>query len=151
VHRGLGGAAEVDLAFLPAVNAGLNATAASLLVAGWIAIRRKRARLHKYLMVSAFAASALFFVCYALYHYAHGDTHYQGTGPLRAVYFAVLASHVVLSASVPPFALTALYLAVRRRFAAHKRVTRIALPVWLYVSVTGVVIFFMLRAAAGAP
>ncbi len=142
-----GGGAGADLSFLPAVNAALNSTAAALLVAGWIAIRRGNRRAHQYLMVSAFAASALFLISYVVYHYAHGDTRYPGVGAMRAIYLAVLASHVLLSMAVVPMALSALWLALRRRFAAHKKVTRWLAPIWLYVSVTGVVIFFMLRAA----
>jgi putative membrane protein len=149
LRRG-GAGSGVDLRFLPAVNASLNGTAGALLAIGWIAIKRKNVRLHKFTMVSAFAASALFFVCYAIYHYAHGDTRYQGEGAIRAVYFAILISHIVLSASVPPLALTSFYFAWRKRFATHKKVTRITVPIWLYVSVTGVIIFFMLRGSAPA-
>ncbi|HEY8430934.1 MAG TPA: DUF420 domain-containing protein [Sandaracinaceae bacterium] len=147
VHEG--GGVGRDLSFLPAVNAGLNGTAAALLVAGWIAIRRGRARLHRYLMVSAFAASALFLVSYVVYHYAHGDTRYTGEGALRIVYFAVLITHVLSSMAVVPLALSALFLAARRRFASHRKVARVLAPIWLYVSVTGVAIFAMLRAASG--
>jgi putative membrane protein len=142
-----GGGSSADLSFLPAVNAGLNSTAAALLVAGWVAIRRGNARVHKYLMVSAFAASALFLVSYVVYHYVHGDTRYTGEGALRVVYFVVLISHVLLSMAIVPMALSAFWLAYRRRFDSHKKVTRILTPIWLYVSVTGVVIFAMLRAA----
>ncbi len=142
-----GGGTDADLSFLPAVNAGLNSTAAILLTAGWIAIRRKNQRVHRYLMVSAFAASALFLVSYVLYHYAHGDSHYAGEGAMRMVYFAVLISHVLLSMAIVPMALTAFWFAYRKRFRSHKKVTRVLTPIWLYVSVTGVVIFAMLRAA----
>jgi len=135
-----------DVSWLPAVNAGLNSTAAALIVAGWIAIRQKRQRLHRYLMTGAFAASALFLVCYIVYHYAHGDTHYQGVGAMRAVYFAILISHVLLSMAVVPMALTAFWLAYRKRFPAHRKLNRVLAPIWLYVSITGVVVFFMLRA-----
>lgn len=150
VLRSGGAGWGTDLGFMPAVNASLNATAAALLTAGWIAIRRKRVRLHRYLMVSAFVASAVFLVGYVLYHYAHGDTKYTGEGAIRYVYFFVLITHVLLSMAVVPMALAAFYLAWRRRFARHKRVTRILAPIWLYVSVTGVVIFLMLRAAGAA-
>ena len=138
----LGGA---DVSFLPALNASLNACAAALLVAGWMAIRKKNVRLHRYLMVSAFAASALFLVSYVVYHYAHGDTRYGGEGALRVVYFAILITHVLFSMAVVPLALSAFWLAYRQRFATHRKVTRVLAPMWLYVSVTGVVIFFMLR------
>lgn len=145
-----GGAGGVDLRFLPAVNASLNAVAASLLFAGWIAIRRKVVRAHKFFMTSAFVASSLFLVCYLVYHYVHGDTKYAGTGPIRAVYLLILASHILLSMGVVPMALTAFYFAFKRRFESHRKVTRWLLPIWLYVSVTGVVIFFMLRGSAPA-
>lgn len=144
---GGGTGTSADLSFMPALNASLNATAAVLLVAGWVAIRNRRRRLHQYLMVSAFCASAVFLIGYVIYHYAHGDTRYEGEGPLRYVYFAILATHVLLSTAVLPMSLAAFWLAWRKRFARHERVTRILLPIWLYVSVTGVVIFFMLRAA----
>ena len=149
VRRGTAGTG-LDLRFLPAVNAALNATAACLLVAGWVAIRRGARRAHQYLMVSAFAASALFLVCYVAYHSVHGDTKFTGVGPIRTVYFTILASHVVLSLTVLPLALTAFYLAWRGAFERHKRVTRWALPIWLYVSVTGVAIYFFLRGSPPA-
>ena len=143
VHGGTG--VDADLSFLPAVNAGLNSLAALLLVAGWIAIRSGRRGVHRHLMVSAFVASAVFLVGYVLYHYAHGDTRYQGEGMIRAVYFVILISHVLLSIAVVPLALSAFWFAFRQSFVNHKRVTRVLTPLWLYVSVTGVVIFFMLR------
>ncbi len=149
LNEGSGTELAERVAFLPAVNAGLNSTAALLLAGGWLAIRGGRRDLHKYLMVSAFAASALFLVSYVVYHYAHGDTRYEGEGALRYVYFAVLISHVLLSMAIVPMALSAFYLAWRKRFATHKKITRVLTPIWLYVSVTGVVIYFMLRGAAG--
>jgi putative membrane protein len=149
--RRAGPAGAVDLSFLPAVNAALNSLATLFLTAGWVAIRRRAVRVHKRLMVSAFAASALFLVSYLTYHYVHGDTRYQGTGALRAVYFVVLISHVLLSMAVVPMALSAFYFARKRQFVRHRRLTRVALPIWLYVSVTGVVIYFMLRGSMAAP
>ena len=133
------------LEFMPAVNACLNALSAVLLSAGWIAIRSGRMQLHRTLMVSAFASSAVFLVGYVVYHYLHGDTPYTGQGTMRTVYFTVLISHILLSMAVVPMALTSFYLAFQKRFKAHARLNRIALPIWLYVSVTGVVIYFMLR------
>jgi putative membrane protein len=141
------GPAGVDLRFLPAVNATLNGIATLLLMAAWVAIRRREVHLHKRLMVAAFAASALFLVCYLTYHWAHGDTRYQGEGILRTLYFSILIPHIVLSAVVVPGALAAFFFAYRREFTRHKRVTRILMPIWLYVSVTGVIIFFMLRSS----
>jgi putative membrane protein len=140
-----GGGINADLSFMPAVNAALNASAATLLVAGLAAIRSGRRELHKRLMVSAFAASAVFLVGYVLYHYAHGDTQFQGQGAIRLVYFAILITHVILSIVMLPMILTTFYLAARARFAAHKKLARWTLPIWLYVSITGVTIYFMLR------
>lgn len=134
-----------DLSFMPAVNAALNATAAAILAAGWIAVRRGAFRTHKFLMVSAFACSGLFLVGYLAYHWVHGDTRYQGGGVLRAVYLAILATHVLLSMTVVPGALLAFWFALRRQWTRHRRLNRVLLPIWLYVSVTGVAIFFLLR------
>lgn len=147
VRRG-GPVEGVDLRFLPAVNAGLNATAAALLIAGWVAVKRGARRAHQYLMVAAFVASSLFLVCYLAYHYVHGDTRY--VGDWRGLYLSILASHVLLSMSVVPLALVAFYFAWRQQFARHRKVTRWLAPIWVYVSVTGVVIFFMLRGSAPA-
>jgi putative membrane protein len=144
IHGGLSNP-TVNLRFMPAVNACLNATAASLLVAGFIAIKKKRAEVHKYLMVSAFAASALFLVGYLAYHAVHGDTKFGGEGAVKVVYLVILASHVLLSMGIVPMALAAFYFAWRKDFAKHTRVTRVLHPVWLYVSVTGVVVYLLLR------
>ena len=140
-----GSSADVDLSFLPAVNASLNATAATLLVAGWIAIKRGARRVHPYLMVAAFVASALFFVSYSVYHSVHGDTKFLGAGAIRAVYFTLLTSHVLLSAAVVPMCLASFYFAWRRRFSSHRKLGRWLVPIWLYVSVTGVAVFFFLK------
>ncbi len=144
IRRG-GPVGGLELRFLPAVNASLNALAAVLLGAGWVAIRRKARRVHQYLMVSAFASSGLFLVCYLAYHFVHGDTRYAGGGVWKAVYLLVLASHVLLSMCVVPGALLSFYFSWRNAFDKHRGVTRWLAPIWLYVSVTGVVIFFMLR------
>lgn len=135
----------LDLRFMPAVNAGFNATAATLLTCGWLSIRRGARRAHKYFMVSAFAASSLFLVGYLAYHYVHGDTKFQGTGAIRAVYLLILASHIILSAAIVPLSLSSFYFQWRQRWTTHRKVGRVVLPIWLYVSVTGVVIYFMLR------
>ncbi len=140
-------AAGIAPRFLPTVNACLNASAASLLLCGFIAVKRRAYRAHRYFMVSAFAASSLFLVCYLAYHYLHGDTKFQGVGPVRVLYFGILISHVLLSTAVVPMALTAFYFAWKREFRKHKRVTRILWPIWMYVSVTGVVVFFFLRSS----
>ncbi|MBL8923513.1 MAG: DUF420 domain-containing protein [Myxococcaceae bacterium] len=144
VHGGLQ-SPTVNLRFMPAVNAGLNALAATLLVAGRVAIAKQRQGLHRALMVSAFATSAVFLVGYLAYHAVHGDTKFGGEGAVKVVYLVVLASHVLLSMGIVPMALAAFYFAWRQDFAKHKKVARVLHPVWLYVSVTGVVVFFMLR------
>lgn len=133
------------LEHMPAVNALFNATSAALLTLGYVAIRRRRIRAHQQLMTSAFISSTLFLVGYVAYHYVHGDTKYAGTGAMRLVYFAILISHILLSTAIVPMALSAFYFAWKQRFVTHRKVTRILLPIWLYVSVTGVIIFFMLR------
>ena len=139
------GAAGPDLSFMPAVNATFNALSAACLVAGYAAIRQKKIALHRILMVSAFASSSLFLVGYLGYHFVHGDTKFGGVGPIRLVYFTLLISHILLSLSVVPLCLTSFYFAFTRAFARHRRLNRVFLPIWLYVSVTGVIIFFMLR------
>jgi putative membrane protein len=141
------GAGGPDLSFMPGVNACFNALSALCLVAGWAAIRQRRVALHRLLMSSAFASSALFLVGYLSYHFVHGDTKFTGVGLIRWTYFALLISHILLSLSVVPLALTSFYLAFRRSFTRHRKLNRVFLPIWLYVSVSGVVIFFLLHGA----
>lgn len=141
---GTAGAVQGEPSPLPRINAFLNGISAVLLSAGWLAIRRGARRAHAALMIAAFAASALFLASYLAYHYSHGDTRFGGHGAVRTVYLMVLASHVLLSVAVLPLALTAFYFAFRRAFERHKRVTRVLLPIWLYVSVTGVAVYWML-------
>ncbi len=129
---------------LPTVNAALNATAAVLLVCGWLLIRSGRKRAHKRVMIAAFSVSTLFLVSYLTYHATAGVTGFQGTGAIRIVYFAVLFSHTVLAAAVPPLAVLSLWRGLNGRFGSHKRVARWTLPIWLYVSITGVVVYAML-------
>lgn len=129
---------------LPHVNASLNTLSAVLLVSGYLAIRRKNKARHASLMLLSFAVSVLFLTSYLIYHYQAGHTAYEGEGVLRAVYFTVLISHVVLAAVVPVLALITLYLAFRERFERHRRIARWTFPIWLYVSVTGVVVYLML-------
>ncbi|MDB5214723.1 MAG: hypothetical protein JWO86_2650 [Myxococcaceae bacterium] len=148
IRRGAGGDAGA-LSFMPAVNAAFNATSAVLLVLAVRAIKRKRVALHQGLVLSAFAASSFFLVGYLAYHYVHGDSKYPGSGGMRTAYLLLLASHVILSIPVVPMCLAAFYYAFQRRFTTHKRVTRVLFPIWLYVSVTGVIVFLMLRSANG--
>ncbi|MEP0842760.1 MAG: DUF420 domain-containing protein [Phycisphaerae bacterium] len=140
----------MDLSLFPPVNAGLNATAAILLTAGFVAIRRRRIDLHKRLMISACIASAVFLACYVTYHTikqrttGQAHTRFPDVGPVRWVYYGVLFSHLVLAIAVVPLALVTLWRAFRGRFDRHARIARWTLPIWLYVSVTGVVVYWML-------
>ena len=130
---------------LPALNAFLNAAAACLLWTGRRAIRAGQRAQHKRLMLSAFLASALFLVSYVIYHALQGDTHFSGTGWIRPIYFFILISHIGLSAVVFPSILWTLYLAFTNRIAQHRRLARWTWAGWMYVSVTGIVVFFMLH------
>jgi putative membrane protein len=129
---------------LPALNAALNFTSAIFLASGFLAIRRGRRELHMKLMLSAVVFSALFLASYVVYHHYHGDTHFEGQGLVRPVYFFVLVSHIFLSMVGLPLVLTTLFFAGTRRFHRHRRVARVTFPIWLYVSVTGVLVFFLL-------
>jgi uncharacterized membrane protein YozB (DUF420 family) len=133
-----------SLSDLPAVDATLNAASAILLTLGYIFIRRKNIIAHQACMLSAFGTSTLFLVCYLTYHYFHGVTRFAGQGPVRSFYFALLGSHTVLAGVIVPLVLITLYRAWRERFDLHKRIARWTLPLWLYVSVTGVVVYWML-------
>lgn len=134
------------VAAFPALNAALNGLSACCLVSGYAAIRRGRRRTHMTLMLTAFVFSTLFLVSYIVYHAVHGDTRFLGTGWIRPVYFFVLISHIGLSIVTLPLVLTTFYLALTKRFMRHKKLAKITLPLWLYISVTGVAIFFLLRA-----
>lgn len=129
---------------LATTNAVLNTIATLLLVAGWIFIRQGNWRAHRAAMIAAFAVSAIFLACYLTYHYLVGHVPFRGQGPIRTVYFAILISHILLAVTVPILAIWMFVLAFRGRWDAHRRLGRITLPIWLYVSVTGVVIYLML-------
>ena len=129
---------------LPALNATLNAVAASLLLFGYFEIRRGRMARHRAAMIAACAASTLFLVSYVTYHANAGSRRFTGEGAVRVFYFAVLISHVILAAAILPLALVTLSRALRQRFDRHAALARWTLPIWLYVSVTGVVVYFML-------
>lgn len=141
------GAAEVPpwVSRLPVLNAGLNFTSAVLLVAGFVAIRVRKRELHMKLMLSAVGVSGLFLVSYVVYHHFQGDTRFLGEGLVRPIYFFILASHILLSMVALPLVLTTLFFAATRRFSRHRRLARFTFPVWLYVSVTGVAVFFLLK------
>jgi uncharacterized membrane protein YozB (DUF420 family) len=128
----------------PAINATLNGTAAVLLAAGYLLIRQRRVTAHLACMAAALVVSTLFLGCYLYYHFHAGRTTFTGQGWIRPVYFTVLGTHTVLAVTVVPLALVTLVLSIRRRFDRHVRVARWTLPIWFYVSVTGVLIYWLL-------
>jgi putative membrane protein len=144
---GQGGRA--DVAALPTLNAVLNGASAVLLGTGWAFIRRRRIAAHRACMLGAFCVSILFLVSYVTYHALAGSRPFTGQGWLRWVYFPVLISHIVLAAGMVPFVLTTLYRALDGDFRRHARLARLTLPVWLYVSITGVLVYWMLYHLAG--
>ncbi len=129
---------------LPHLNAILNATSAILLVTGYTFIRLRRITAHRNCQISAFVCSTLFLISYLTYHYFHGATHFPGQGIARPVYFTILISHTILAVVIVPLVLVTLYRAVRKDFVRHQKIARWTLPLWLYVSVTGVVVYLML-------
>ena len=135
---------------LPTVNAVLNGTAAVLLVWGYRLIRQRRIQAHRRVMTAAFTVSCLFLVCYVAYHVQAGSKHFPGTGAIRTVYLTILATHTALAAAVPVLAILTLRRGLALRVEAHRRIARWTLPIWLYVSVTGVVVYLMLYTAYGA-
>jgi putative membrane protein len=134
----------VTVSDLPAVNALLNGTAAVLLAIGWTCIRRGRIDAHRRCMLAAFTASCLFLVSYVVYHAQAGSRPFTGQGLARSVYFVILVTHVLLAATILPLALVTLRRALGGDYARHRRIARWTFPVWMYVSVTGVVIYLML-------
>ena len=143
----------IDVHHLPAINAALNATSAVLLFVGYSFVRRGRIAAHRACMLSAFATSTLFLVCYVIYHIlkrrltGQAHTSFTGVGIVRPIYFTILISHLILAFAVLPLVLTTLYFALRGRFDRHRRIARWTFPIWLYVSVTGVVVYVMLYQA----
>ncbi len=129
---------------LPAVNAFLNGTSAALLTIGFVCIRRRRIVAHQACMLSAFGVSTLFLVSYVVYHATAGSRPFTGQGWIRPVYFALLLTHVVLAAVILPLALTTIWRGLRADLPRHTRIARWTLPLWLYVSITGVLVYWML-------
>jgi len=134
----------MSLAVWPSLNAALNATSAVLLLAGFLSIRTKQIGLHVLCMLSALGVSTLFFISYLAYHAHVGSVHFLGTGWVRPLYFTVLISHTFLALVIVPLALRTLFLAIRKRFPEHVALARWTFPLWLYVSVSGVVVYGML-------
>jgi protein SCO1 len=150
--RALDGAAPAWARRLPGVNATLNGTCAVLLVVGWLLIRAGRVRAHATCMTMAVAVSALFLGCYLVYHYQVGSVPFRGSGPIRPVYYAILLSHTLLATfGVVPLVALTFARALRRQFDRHARIARVTFPIWLYVSITGVVIYLMLYRLPPSP
>lgn len=134
----------MTLADLPAVNAGLNTLSTLFLTAGYVFIRRQRQVAHRNCMIGAVISSALFLTCYLIYHYNAGRTVFRDPAWFRPIYLAILLTHTILAVVIVPMVLMTLYRAVRRQFEAHKRISRWTWPIWMYVSITGVLIYFLL-------
>jgi len=134
----------LTFADLPALNATLNATSAILLTIGWILIRRGRWKQHRAFMIAAFCTSVLFLISYLTYHARAGSKHFTGQGVIRPVYFTILLTHTVLAAAIVPLVLVTLSRGLSRRFDRHRAIARWTLQLWMYVSVTGVVVYLLL-------
>lgn len=143
-HGGDESLVAVLVRFLPALNATLNAISAILLTTGWFHIKARRIRTHRRFMIAAFVSSSCFLVSYVIYHAQVGSKPFPGTGLARTVYFSILIPHVTLAAAVLPMAIVTLRRGLRRDDTRHRRLARITLPIWLFVSVTGVVVYVML-------
>ena len=130
--------------FLPTLNAVLNATSGILLTIGYVFIRRRNVQAHRACMIAALVSSSLFLISYLFYHYHAGTTRFAGAGAARAIYFVILTTHTILAAVIVPFVLVTVTRALRGRFDRHRSVARWTLPMWLYVSVTGVIVYLML-------
>ena len=134
----------MEIADLPAVNASLNALATVLLATGWVLISQGKVEQHRRCMLAAFVTSALFLTSYLVYHFNVGSIAFTGQGPIRILYFTILISHIILAIAILPMALITLTRALRSQFDAHRRIARWTLPLWLYVSITGVIVYAML-------
>ncbi|MEW6129085.1 MAG: DUF420 domain-containing protein [Acidobacteriota bacterium] len=130
--------------FFPTLNACLNATSAVFLIAGYLMIRRRNMNTHRLCMLGAVTASILFLICYLIYHYNVGSVRFQGPGWARITYLSILIPHTILAAVMVPFVITTLVRALRNQFQRHRRVARWTYPIWLFVSVTGVIVYLML-------
>ena len=129
---------------LPTLNAMLNATSGILLTTGYVFVRRRKVQAHRACMIAALTSSSLFLISYLYYHYHAGATRFAGAGAARVIYFVILTTHTMLAAVIVPFVIVTVTRALRRQFDRHRRVARWTLPMWLYVSITGVIVYLML-------
>lgn len=134
----------ISIELLPTLNAALNSLSAILLVIGYLCIRKKKITAHKASMISAVVTSSLFLISYLVYHYHIGSRRFEGEGWIRPVYFSILISHTILAATIVPLVIVTLKRAWKGDFPLHARIARRTLPLWLYVSVTGVIVYWML-------
>jgi putative membrane protein len=134
----------VNIHSLPAVNATLNGISGVLLIAGYLLMRARRIELHRRVMTAAFATSSLFLICYVVYHANVGSVRFTRPGFVRPLYFTILITHVTLAAAVPPLAIITLSRGLKARYPQHRRIARWTFPIWLYVSVTGVLVYVLL-------
>jgi uncharacterized membrane protein YozB (DUF420 family) len=134
----------ISVTDLPALNATLNGIAAIFLTIGYVCIRTRRIAQHRACMIAAFATSTLFLISYLIYHAHIGSRPFTGQGPIRVVYYTILITHVILAAAIVPMVLMTMSRALRNQFARHKAIARWTLPLWLYVSITGVIVYVML-------
>lgn len=132
------------ISYLPHLNACLNGTCALLLFSGYTFIRQRNVIAHRACQIAALAVSILFLASYLTYHYNHGTTRFQGTGLARPIYFTILTSHTILAMVIVPLVILTFYRAFRKDFVRHRRIARVTLPLWLYVSITGVIVYLML-------
>ena len=134
----------INYALLPAVNATLNATSGILLATGYVLIKRRQINAHRNCMLTAFASSTLFLISYVIYHAHIGSRAFPGAGPVRLLYFTILISHVLLAIVILPLAITTLTRGLRGQYSRHVQIARWTFPIWMYVSVTGVIVYLML-------
>lgn len=144
-NPGQGQSAEGSV--LPALNASLNSLSAACLILGYALIRQNRRDAHRLAMIAAFIFSSLFLISYVYYHFQVGDTKFTGQGIIRPIYFTILISHIFLSVVALPMILTTFFFSLSQRFEQHRKLARWTFPIWLYVSVTGVAVFLMLKLA----
>jgi putative membrane protein len=139
-----GGLGNLDVSFLPHLNAALNSGTAICLIAGFLFIKNKKQRYHITAMVTAFVLSSIFLVSYVIYHYQGTHTTFPGVGAIRTIYFFILITHIILAAIVVPFVLLAIYFGISKQYERHKKVVKYTFPIWLYVAITGVLVYLMI-------